>query len=283
MENETFVGRKSYLDLCKQAISTLDRREDSTSPLFITVKGEKIDKEDKGGIGKTKLLMKLRDIIKSDYHYNVTEVIDLKVTSNRSSISLLNAIANSIESQETPQYFKGFYKEIDTYNAAKEQEKVVSYDLVVRVFTESIVQKSNENPIVIILDTFESIQDFEFCNWLLELLNQLEKRVCVIIAGRRLIPLSQVQVLQISLAGLEREEIELLGRELFYKRGLGDFFDLTSEVIERIQLLTDGRPILVVLAFEWILEKVEPDAIISIPKQRVGAVRSDYAGVDKKA
>lgn len=264
MEPENFVGRKSYLDLFRQTIGSLEKREDSSFPLFITVKGEKIDKEDKGGIGKTKLLMKFKDIAQDEYQLIVTDVIDLKATSNRSSISLLTSIANSVDGS---QHFDKFYKELIAYNSAKEQEKVVSYEMVINAFKDCVIEKSNETPIVIILDTFESIQDLDFGKWMLELLIQLGKRVCVVIAGRRLIPLSDVQVIQISLAGLEREEIELLGRNLFASRGVGDFFDLSDEILVRIKNLTDGRPILVVLAFEWILEKVEPDSIISIPKE----------------
>lgn len=278
MENETFVGREKILLQCREYIRRLEQLDVNGSPIFITVKGLNWESEDKGGIGKTKLLLKLDEIVTNDLSYRTTGIIDLKATPNRSSISILQTIAVALDpsvkgttadNQQLPGSgaYKEFFDAVHAYNAARDQEKYDLYEPLIQSFISCCKKNSERNPQVIFLDTFESIQDLEFSSWLLEMMGKLGGRTAIVVAGRRPIGLSNVEVLPVTVDRLSLPEIDLLGRKLFARQVGGVTYDISQDTIEKIEFLTEGRPILVVLTFEWIIKNVvESEAIIAIPK-----------------
>ena len=272
MQQDIFVGRDSVIAKTIDFLQSLTSCEIESSPRFLTVQGP-------GGIGKTKLLIKLRQKASEELGFETTEVIDLKATAHRSSISLLQTIATSLENascDDNQNTFTKFFEAIELYNSAKAQEKHALYEPTIQTFINCCKDRSRIAPQLILLDTFESIQETEFSNWLLALLAHLGGRIGIIIAGRNPVPITDVEVFPVMLDKLSIDEIGELGRKLFERRDIGIDYDLTSEVIKGIEYLTDGRPILVVLAFEWILENVEPEKIISIPKEHFEAEIVSY-------
>ena len=258
---DVFVGRQDILDKATTFLQTIKHSDPNSCIRLITVQGP-------GGMGKTKFLARLlRETIEKS-GFATTEVLDLRAMGNRSSISLLQTIVRhldrSLRNQE--HIYSSFYTAVFNYNAAKTQEKYALYESVIQAFIECSVNASRILPILIYLDTFESIQDMQLGEWIVDLLSSLRGAIGVVVAGRRDIVIPDTTVLPIKMGGLSVNEIDELGKRLFEYRGIGDDYDLTSDVINKLEYLTDGLPILVVLAIEWILENVDLERIISIQK-----------------
>lgn len=264
MDNTIFVGRESTISNAVDFLEGVLTATVSQPPRFLIIQGA-------GGIGKTKTLSKIRERLLGETKLGVTQIVDLKVTSNRSTISLMQNILSTISVYQSSESSVGllhtFLESVKDYNVAREQEKYSLYEATIETFIRCCIETSIAQPFVVLLDTFESVQDFELSGWLLKILGRIGGRIGVAIAGRLPIPIHDVQILPILLEGLSAPEINDLGFRLFEKRGIAEDYDLSSDVIQSILHLTDGRPILVVLAFEWILENVQPEVIVSIPKQ----------------
>jgi len=259
---DIFVGREDVLDKALAFISATDRSS-SSCPRLLTFKGP-------GGIGKTKVLGKLREQAIARLGVASTDVIDLRATSNRSSISFLHAVAVALESsaQTDTGIFTAFFEAIHKYNAARSQEKYALYGPTIQTFVDCCSALSSTIPVLILLDTFESVQDMQFGEWIMQLLQELRGSIVVAIAGRKELQVTGIERLNLEIGRLSTSEIDLLARQLFEHREIGIDYDLSYNTIKALENLTEGRPILVILAIEWILEDVEPEKIIAIPRDQ---------------
>lgn len=262
MYQDIFVGRRNLLENSTNFLLAIRTADVDESARLLTVQGP-------GGIGKTKLLTKIRERVNRDLGFIATEVLDLRATSNRSSISLLQTIARSLDHalESDERVFGSFYAALVKYNEAKAREKFALYEPLIQSFIDCCIAASAVTPLVIFLDTFESVQDVQLGEWLLNLVPRLRGSIGVVIAGRRDATVPGTVALPLQVGKLSADEIDELGKKLFESRGIGADYDLTLETIKTLEYLTDGRPILVVLAIEWILEKVELDRIVSIDKE----------------
>ncbi|MBM3175193.1 MAG: ATP-binding protein [Chloroflexi bacterium] len=257
MRSEIFVGRDS-------AISEVDKfLEELVSsvagiPKFMTIQGP-------GGIGKTKLLVKIQSVA-AKKGITSTQIIDLQATVSRAELSLLSSIASSLQNNS----FSTFFDALGAYNAAKAQEKYELHAHTVQAFVESCQIASEKHPILILLDTFEAIQNTRIGELLLNLLPQLGGRTGVIIAGRKpiltLLHRHKIESAFIVLAPFSLPETVSLAKLLY--EAWGRDYDLDDKTVEAIHILAKGRPILLTLAIEWILENARPEEVIAIPKKR---------------
>ena len=254
MQSEIFVGRDSAISEIDKFLEELVSSV-AAAPKFLTIQGP-------GGIGKTKLLAKIESIA-SERGIASTEVTDLLATVNRSELSLLNSVASSLQDNS----FKPFFDALDAYNLAKAQEKYELHASAVQTFVESCRFASGKRPVLILLDTFETVQNTRIGEWLLNLLPQLSGRIGVVIAGRKpVLPLlRETESTYIVLGPFSLLETASLAKSLYEK--WGKEYDLDDSTIEAIHRLAGGRPILLTLAVEWILDYAHPEEIIAIPKR----------------
>jgi tetratricopeptide (TPR) repeat protein len=263
MNEDFFVGRKALLIKCANYLQELNSSETGDSFRVLTLQGA-------GGIGKTKLLEKLQEQVSQNKQFITTGLIDMQAMSNRSAISFLQTIAYSLNlasKEKNEQFFLSFFESVRNYNTAKAQEKNSLYEPLIQSFLNSCLELSKETPILIVLDTFESVQAIKMGKWILDLLPRFTGTIGVIIAGRQDIQISGVKFLRLEVGKFSSKEIDELGKKIFDARGIGTDYDLTQSVIKSLEHLTDGRPILAILAIEWIIERVDPEAIISIKKE----------------
>jgi tetratricopeptide (TPR) repeat protein len=258
--DDIFVGRNKIL---------------SKSKLFLTqVRGSKhhdvkvLLLQGVGGIGKTKLATKIREQALNQ-NFICTTILDLKSTSNRSTTSLLDSLCQSLY-ESTPGEYKQaiipLFETFNKYNLAQSQEKYILFDKLVDDFIQTMSTLSSDIPIIIIFDTFETVQQIKLGEWLLNLIPRLSGHIGVVIAGREQIRVPGVNEISLTVDGLSSTEIDELARNMFKSRGIEDDYDLSLSIIESLYNLTNGRPILIILAIEWILEDVAPEDIISIDR-----------------
>lgn len=257
--NEIFVGRDELQETVVTYLRTLSSNEEK--PKLIVFHGP-------GGIGKTKLLNRIRERVKNELGYDATEVLDLRAITNRSSTLLLKNISDSLTCDRNSLSFTPFLLALAKYNAAKAQEKFALYDQLITTFLNCCKEKAKEKPFLIILDTFETIQDIQLSGWILEVvIKNLEGPIGILIAGRKEIGISNIQSIRLPVGILSINEIGELARKLFEARGIGQDYDLNQNTIKRLAYLTDGTPILVTLAIEWLIEKADVERMLKLEKQ----------------
>lgn len=265
MIQEIFVGREVLIKRAKDHLSLKPDSEDGGKPKALLLQGP-------GGIGKTKLLARLREDLSNEGGFDCTTVVDLKTTAHRSALALLQTLATSLAISDVAyvenEPFAPFLDAIQRYNGSRDQEKYALYNSVMQLFVECCRNKSRTKPVAIFFDTFETVKDIDLGNWILSLVSKLGGKVAVVIAGRERIVLnpSEVHVLVLPVEGLSRPEIDVLARKMFESRNILHDYDFDDAIIDRITDLTDGRPILVALSIEWILEDVDIEALLSIKK-----------------
>ena len=84
VKEDIFVGRADLISRSLGFLRSLHPSDTDDLPKILKVQG-------RGGIGKTRLLEKIREEVIVELGFDTTQVIDLKSTSNRSAISLLHA------------------------------------------------------------------------------------------------------------------------------------------------------------------------------------------------
>lgn len=262
MRQEIFVGREDVLSKTKLFLQEIEGSK-SLEIGVLAVYGV-------GGIGKTKLVSRIRDQA-IGLGFASTTVIDLKITSNRSTISLLDTIIQSVYANIKPEHrviLTPFFDVFVEYNRAHNQEKYLLFEKLVEQFQDSLQILSEVCPVLVVLDTFETVQKIKIGEWLIRTISKLSGRVCVLIAGRENVQVPKIKQLTFPLEGLSSPEIMELSRRMFASRGIEDDFDLSISIIDSLAYLTEGRPILITLAIEWILEDVEPEKIVNIPRDK---------------
>jgi len=241
-----FVNRQNELKVIRQAIANAGKRQ------AVLVHGP-------GGIGKTRLLQKVREEYVSVSLLVTSEVLDLYEPELRVPVRWEHRVARQIEEDRA---FADFWAE---YRESLELEsRGVSADTLARAcerVDEAFIRGFNrvgvEKRVMLLLDTLEDAQRVGAL-WphLLELMVRLENVVWVI-AGRRC---DEVRAAVETRIG--SQNVYWLPVKGFSQEAAGEYFDeyfkkpsvisLDPEMREKIRLLTDGRPILVALAITWL-------------------------------
>ncbi len=237
--------------------------------------------EGEGGIGKTRLLTEVNDdnIIKAlSFRTVVLCIVDFYDTAMHSGVALEDTLAKRITRQSNNEYlFKAFFDLLEKYRAGHSKEADVH-----TAFKEAFNTWIEDKWAILRFDTAESLEygrdapevlkecdvsgnDTSVVTWIQENLPALN-HATALIAGRPTHTLyndlqrvySEDKWLYLRLETLSLEE----SHEYFKASVYGS--DVDEETIERIWLLTNGRPILISLAIDWLYSGLNLDEIYDI-------------------
>lgn len=241
-----FVNRQKELKVIRQAIAEVGKRQ------VVLVHGH-------GGIGKTRLLQKVRKEYASASSLVITDVLDLYEPELRVPVRWEHRVARQIEEGESFAEFRAEYREW-----LEVESRGVSAETLGRVrerVDEAFIQGFNriaaEMRIILLLDTLEEVQRVGTL-WphFLDLMVKLDN-VVWIISGRRCdearaeveARIGSQNVYWLALGGFSQKAAEEYFDEYFKRPSV---VSLDPEMQEKIRLLTDGRPILIALAITWL-------------------------------
>lgn len=258
---EDFVGHKNEIAIIHKAIS------DKGHLRLINIQGA-------GGIGKTSILQKVQKSYAGQEGFFVSEFIDFFDTSIQSWLGFLDEIVRILE-KLTPYGFEKYKKERDdaiqielagiTGNTLENARK-----RFIESFEECYKQVSKYACIIMLMDTFENIQykpekydsfTSHFLRWLQYLKNT---DTVLIIAGREnkkwqddfILKLGDDLVKYLELKDFKANDT----KELFELSEVGRL--ITDKEREKLQILTEGRPLLLNLTLDWYSWK--PDTLSEI-------------------
>jgi len=242
-----FVNRQKELEVIRQAIAEVGERQ------VVLVHGP-------GGIGKTRLLEKIREEYISAPSLVISEVLDLYEPGLRVPVRWEHRVAQQIEEGRSFADFWAEYREL-----LELESRGIGAETLARArdrVDEAFIQEFNctavEKRIVLLLDTLEDAQEVGAL-WphLLDLMMVRLNNVVWVLAGRRCDEIRpQIE------AGIGSQNVHWLPVKEFSPQAAGEYFDeyfkrpsvvsLDPEMREKIRLLTGGRPILIALAITWL-------------------------------
>jgi tetratricopeptide (TPR) repeat protein len=275
---EWLVGREKEQEAICQAI------RDGVRVVYI---------EGEGGIGKTRLLEEAERFIGDlPFPYIVLDIVDFYDTAMHGSLALEEALARQMQERA------GEGAVLETFFSVLERYRVgaVTEDDVHAAFTEAFNAWAGERRAVLRFDTAEFLeygQDapevLEECEvfgeevpavtWLQERLPQLERATAVIAARPTRALREQLEGAYseglwtyLSLITLSLEEARQYFRASEYGR------EVDEEMVERIWLLSDGRPIMLSLAIDWLASGVRVDEIYDVDIQELHRLKEQGGG-----
>lgn len=269
---DLFVGRGNEI------IKVMDWLSRRTNKPVINITGP-------GGMGKTKFLLRMRERLSAN-GVIVTEIIDFYDTKNHSELGFLSNLARSFQTE----LFEDYFLALQDYQAATIDEKRGLYLRAVEIFYSCYDVFCNKHEVGILMDTYdEAFAKTEFSELLagFHLTRLLASNVNIVLAGRQKIEHSnlsdKIEYLELEKFGLQES------RDLFQKRfqilNLEYYIDDASLV--KIVEKSDGKPIVINLAADWIIENGGTDKILSLEKEEfiqslVSWIR-DLPGPENKA
>lgn len=250
---DMFVGRKLEIEEATRHLVPLGKANADAPPRAVMLHGI-------GGIGKTKLTTELVRRLRQQDIFS-TSVIDVKESKNRTLLSLLRTLADEI----APSLFSEFLDFVQRYEESGDADRNKYHRLAVEAFLRGMKTATTDSPVVIALDTLESIQGTRFLETVLSLLPQFGGKCGFILAGRHDLPLSpQMPKTAFKVSGFLARDIELMARRMFTIRGTTCV--LAASVFDRLLRATQGKPILCGLAIDWLLENPDQtEYIVGLP------------------
>jgi tetratricopeptide (TPR) repeat protein len=268
-----FVGRTEELDLFEQVL--WHRRPE----WIIHVLGS-------GGIGKTRLLEQMWELVQEEYPGAVLvteEVVDFYKTANHTPLGLLDDLAHQLGHE----HFQAFVGEAHRFRRLIAGEPDVAErheaeEHLIGAFFEEYDRLVAERPVVLLFDTCEEMRGIEpwFINTFLRRLatlgteeseeteEQSRPSHAVVVAGRRQLDFPghlERQVVTRTLRPFTTEEVQ----EYFRIGGLGPE-RVTDEEVARIHGLAEGRLLYVALAFDWLYNEVGTVEELTAPGEPFG-------------
>lgn len=258
-----FIGRQRELAKFKMILDRYDEQ-----PARIAFVYDATDKpEEKGGIGKTKLLQKFLEEVKQPQYQErflvVDQIIDLYEPVNRDRMSRLSAFAKVLEQSSGRQVFDNFWRVIrQYYNREVSEEKVIQEYL--RAY-QRLAEDSGKK-ILIIIDTFEIAENS--LNFLPAPYRFIEddeiNNSFTIISGR-----NQPNLSTPLWEGREQQIVEF-PLERFNDAEAKQYFEsarydhLSPDQISALNRKAQGRPILLALSVDYLNTILNIDNILDL-------------------
>lgn len=251
MISKTFVGRTDELGVIRNWLKK------STNGLVLITGA--------GGIGKTSLLRKIADEYSADGDF-IVEYFDLA----EQPMTMINQAVHLVDSIGR-EHFPEFMKRLTALDAVPSGESTVGEKEALEACIQEIAAylKSRRKKLLRITDTFEialrySLYEDDWAGGINEKLRGIPDTI-FIIAGRdkladddilsQILPLlentfGKENILQVPLAGFNEVESRGFFAECDRHRMI------PQEMRDKLQLLTEGRPILLSLAVEWLQKDI---------------------------
>ncbi|MCP4346188.1 MAG: ATP-binding protein [Desulfobacterales bacterium] len=237
---KVFVGRSEEMGQIHQAIS------DKGTLKVVNIQGA-------GGMGKTSILREVQKRFAGQDDLILTELIDFYDIAINTQRGFMDEVFKQLKAGNI---FNAYVKARDKANEI-ELAGITGTTLteakedILKYFQNCYNELSNIKKIVLLIDTFEIVQDL-LGEWLADLLNKLENTT-IIVAGRRnneweyelVSKVGKESVIPVGLKEFNKEDTEALFALSEAGRIIGD------EEREKIQILSSGRPILLTLSLDW--------------------------------
>lgn len=264
---DSFVGRHKEIERFESLLDNHGEKNGGGKPHIAFIYSATQD--EKGGIGKTKLLYKFLEIAKSPKYYDkflvIDEIIDFYEPVNRDRMSRIFRFVQILEDKTGSKAFHNFGESVSGY-----YKKTVSAEKVIQDYEQAFKELCDtiNKKILYFFDTFEAVETtlnyyqkpYRFIT------DEIQKNSLVVISGRNK-PDFNTPLWE----GREVEEFPLRGftfdeaREFF---ALGRNNKLTDKNIKRINTKTRGRPILLALVIDYLNTILDVKDIIDLPTER---------------
>lgn len=247
-----FVGRAQELALFDQAL------QQEHPQWIIHILGS-------GGIGKTRLLERMRERARAQYPDTILvteEVVDFYKTANHTPLGLLNDIAHQLG----PEHFQAFIEEARQFRRLLAEEPDVAErheteERVIEVFFGEYDCLVAQRSLVLLFDTCEEMRGVKpwFLHTFLPCLAKLqagedEQHQTLVIAGRQRLGFPSDWSQSVISRELQPFNVEEM-REYFQTGGLGPAL-VRDEEVKQIHELAEGRLLYIALAFDWLYNEV---------------------------
>ncbi|MGI0010960.1 MAG: hypothetical protein ACREAE_06140, partial [Nitrosopumilaceae archaeon] len=261
-----FIGRQKELKKFEAALDNFAEIEPHIA--FVYDATEKA--EDRGGIGKTRLLHEFLRIAKLPKYQNaflvIDEIVDFYEPVNRDRLSRISRFVQLLEEKNKIKTFDRFWKNIREYYA-----KNVSIEKVLQEYFvgyNALCQETGKK-IIRFFDTFEVAE--KTLNYLQAPYRFIDDQVLlnsfVIISGRNKPDLTspvwegrESQILEFPLEGFSDEE----ARNYFISVG---YKDLSAPHIIELNRKARGRPILLALIVDYLNNILEVEDILKLKEK----------------
>ncbi|MDM8548773.1 tetratricopeptide repeat protein [Desulfobacterales bacterium HSG2] len=296
VQSDLFVARKNELNLFKDFI----KPESSKRILIIHTEGV-------GGIGKTRLLLRMQDQCKRFQHVvcpdHPEEIIDFYHTVSRSKAGIMQQIVESLDSDD----FSSFRKLLKRYHDIQKHGKkeVLLAELEER-FSEDYARFSERKEaegkvILLFFDTYEAIQGAaievdgkpevgptDFSHWLeASLFPALNRNTRLVIAGRYALRNIGQDVELINLSPFTPSEAEAFWTEYLQRHPENRLKDVieSGDLKKRLHHLAGGRPVLLALLLDWInyeRNPLSPKELLDDIEKKTGPITSSATNEQKQ-
>lgn len=216
-----------------------------------------------GGIGKTFLCNKISKVLNNNKIISLG-IIDLKETNNCSILSAIKYISGNI----TDNGFKIVAEQIKNYEHTKDIDKLKFAKQIETFFFEAIKNYSITNPLVIIVDNLQSIKNSSFWQSFVLFMKNCKGKCGFILAGHEDISLgnSSIEKKSFKIIPFLANELKEYA-ESRQKQSNINIKEINNNAINMILSLTDGRPVICALTFDWITENPQQIGYITtLPK-----------------
>jgi tetratricopeptide (TPR) repeat protein len=240
ISRSTFVGRDKEMAQIKAAISTPGLH-------IVNINGP-------GGIGKTSILNQIQRDYKDNTEIQISEIIDFFDIAANTPQGFMEHLISALP-DDSEQYFEPYRKaqnRVDQIESAGITGEILQDELkkVFSTFNECLNQLTSARRTVILLDTFEEIR-INFRDWLTTCLMDLQN-VVLIVAGRKNDEWQNILeekidkdiITYLPLASFKMEDTVALIRQSEHGKNISD------EELEKLQILSEGYPILLILAVD---------------------------------
>jgi len=258
-----FIGRQTELKKFEAALDNFT--PDSPHIAFIYDTAEKL--EDKGGIGKTKLVYEFLRIAQlPKYGKNfivIDEVFDFYEAVNRDQMSRLSRLVRHLEEKTKTKAFDRFWKNVRDYYL-----KNVSIEKVLEDYWSGYNQMCEETgkKVIRFFDTFEAAE--KTLNYLKESYRFIEDQILansfIIISGRNQPNFNASiwsgfaeKIIHFPLQGFSNEEAKV------YFQSAG-FRELKDQQIAALNHKAQGRPILLALMVDYLRNILTVEALLQL-------------------